>query len=71
VKAWSAVWRELIGLFVDDGSLALALLGWVAGFAFAAHLLTGASWGGPLLLAGCIAVLAENVARSARRGNAR
>ena len=67
MKAWSAVGRELVGLFIDDGSLALALIAWVAVVALAAHLVAGGRWGGGLLLAGCIAVLAENIVRSARR----
>ena len=63
-----AVLRELIGLFVDDGSLALMILAVVmlAGILAALlpdlHLAAGA-----ILLFGCLGVLVANVARAARR----
>jgi hypothetical protein len=62
-----AVAAELIGLFVDDGSLALAVLGTVLLVAVLAHVFpeSPAIAGGALMLA-CIAILAENVLRSAR-----
>jgi hypothetical protein len=60
--------RKVVALFVDDGSLALAVLVWVA----ATWLLTrwfsiADSWGGGLLFAGLGAILAENAIRSARQ----
>jgi hypothetical protein len=60
--------RELLGLFVDDGSLAIAILAWIAVVAFilpAANV--GETWRALLLFLGCIAILIENVVRSARR----
>jgi hypothetical protein len=60
--------RELIGLFVDDGSLALALLIWL-GFSAAIAWKTeydGLAKGG-ILVAGCAVILLENVIRRARR----
>ncbi len=63
-----AVLRELIGLFVDDGSLALMILavvmlaGIVATRAPDLQLAAGA-----ILLFGCLGVLVANVARAARR----
>jgi len=48
--------RELAGLFVDNDSLALAILGLVAIAAIAAAL-TSASWAGVVLLVGCPGVL--------------
>ena len=60
--------RELVGLFVDDGSLALMILavvvlaGIVAALMPDAHLTAGA-----MLLFGCLGVLVANVARAARR----
>ena len=59
---------SLIGLFIDDGSLALAILGLIAVDTVAVK--TG--WfpplaGGLLLLAGCIALILESVYRAARR----
>jgi hypothetical protein len=56
--------QELLGLFVEDGSLALAILAVVAAGALLA--LTGVpklAIGG-VLLGGCLAVLAENVWRA-------
>ena len=65
----TAILRELFGLFVDDGSLAIHLLVWtgVAGGALA--LLTdGGAWQAPLMVAGYLAILIENVLRAARNG---
>lgn len=60
--------RRAVALFVDDGSLALAVLAWVA----AAWLLTqwlslADPWRGGLLFAGIGSILAENAIRSTRR----
>jgi hypothetical protein len=63
-----AVLRELIGLFVDDGSLALMILAVVilAGiFVTLAPDLQLAA--GAVLLFGCLGVLVANVASAARR----
>jgi hypothetical protein len=63
-----AVLRELIGLFVDDGSLALMILavvmlaGVLATVTPDLHLVAGA-----VLLFGCLGVLVANVARAAHR----
>lgn len=67
MKAITAVLREVFGLFVDDGSLAVALLLWIGIMSFATHALAlDRAWGGPVLAAGCLAILLENVRRSAR-----
>jgi hypothetical protein len=63
--------QELLGLFVEDGSLALAILVLVAAAALlvaaaAPKLLVGA-----LLLGGSVALLAENVLRAQRGTNQR
>jgi hypothetical protein len=60
--------RELFGLFVDDGSLALAIIIWLT---LATQLLprinaSGASKGA-ILFAGLGVVLAESVLRRARK----
>jgi hypothetical protein len=63
-----AVLRELIGLFVDDGSLALMILavvmlaGVLATVVPDLHLVAGA-----MLLFGCLGALVANVARAAHR----
>jgi hypothetical protein len=64
----ATAFRMLIGLFVDDGSLALAvivivLLSWISailvpGFPLAA---------GAVLLVGCVGVLFANVMKAAQR----
>ena len=64
---FKAILNELFGLFVDDGSLAVNLLAWtvLAGGALAL-LSDGGSWQAPVMLAGYLAILIENVLRSAR-----
>jgi len=63
-----SILREIFGLFIDDGSLAIAILAWVGIVAFAlpAFGLPGI-WRAVILFVGCVLILAENVARSARR----
>jgi hypothetical protein len=60
--------ETIIGLFIDDGSLALWAVLLIA-VASGAVLWLGlpALWGGVLLLAGCIAILAASVLRAVRR----
>jgi hypothetical protein len=64
----SRILRELAGLFVDDGSLAVALVIWavVAGLALP-HLPLPREWDGPILFLGCVLILLENLRRSTRR----
>jgi hypothetical protein len=59
---------ELVGMFIDDGQLALTLIALIA----VVTLVVKSAWIGPLaggvaLLAGCIALLLESVYRHARR----
>ena len=56
--------KELLGLFVDDGSLALAILALVLGVAAAASLGLEPLLTGALLFLGCAALLVENVHRT-------
>lgn len=62
--------KELLGLFVDDGSLALAILALIAILAglFLAGLMSP-FLGGVLLALGCAAILVENVLRAAGRSS--
>ena len=61
--------REVIGLFVDDGSFAAAILVWLALAVVALpRLATVARWGGPALFAGLAAILIGSVLRYSRRG---
>jgi hypothetical protein len=57
---------ELVGLFVDDGFLALGLLAWCAAVALV-HFLFHVPLLGPLLLLGCALILLLTVLRAAKR----
>jgi hypothetical protein len=60
--------RELIGMFIDDGSLALLAIVLIALIAAAVELLAlPPLLGGVLLLLGCLAILAYSVRRAARQ----
>jgi hypothetical protein len=69
VKALVTVLRELAGLFVDDGALALAILGVVALAAIIAALTSG-SWAGAVLLVGCLGLLLANLISEIKRHRA-
>jgi len=59
--------RELAGLFVDDGRLALSVLT-VVGIAAIISLVPGASLAaGGVLVLGCLGALIANVVKAARR----
>ena len=63
----SVVMKELLGLFVDDGSLAIAVLAWVAIVAALIRVAgVSGALGGGLLFAGLAAILIENVWRATR-----
>jgi hypothetical protein len=63
-----AILGELVGLFVDDGSLALALLVWCAIVGAAVIVAPGlpAAGSGVALLLGCVAILLANVGQTAK-----
>ena len=61
-----AILMELFGLFVDDGSLAINLLVWTACSGGLALLAVGGAWPAPLMAAGYLAILVENVIRAGR-----
>jgi hypothetical protein len=64
----AAIFRELAGLFVDDGSLALAIVAVVVLAGISATLMPDLPLAaGGILLLGCLGVLFANVARAARR----
>jgi hypothetical protein len=68
MKTLNAVLRELAGLFIDDGFLALAIVAVVVAAGIVAALPPpGSRVAGAILAFGCIAVLAV----SALRGRAR
>jgi hypothetical protein len=60
--------RELAGLFVEDGALALAIAAVVVFAGIIAALAPAASWlSGCILLVGCLGVLVANVLTAKRR----
>lgn len=60
--------RELVSLFVDDGSLVVAVLAWVALAALGFPALPiDRGWLAVALFAGLALILTENVLRAARR----
>lgn len=60
--------RELLGLFVDDGALALAIIAVVGLAGISAMLMPKVPLAaGAILLVGCLAVIVSNVARASRR----
>jgi hypothetical protein len=59
---------ELVGMFIDDGSLALFVLILILAITGAVKLLAlPPLLGGVLLLVGCLAILVQSVHRAARR----
>jgi hypothetical protein len=68
VNTLATVLREIAGLFVDDGALALAIIAIVAAAAIAASLMPDVPLAaGAILLFGCLGVLFSNAVRSGRR----
>ena len=62
------IFREILGLFVDDGSFAIAILVWLALLWWLLpHLPMGGLWQAVILFAGLIAILIESVLRRARQ----
>ncbi len=62
--------RELWGLFVDDGLLAVLALGWVTAAVVIARMVPGAaasSWAGGVFAAGLLVLLVASVVRAARK----
>jgi hypothetical protein len=60
--------RGIVGLFVDDAGIALGIVAWVALAALVLRELpVGETWRAAIFLAGCLALLVENVLRAARK----
>jgi hypothetical protein len=67
MKILNTIARELFGLFVDDGSLALAILALLGTIAVLMHgALMDKGLAAIALVAGSILILIENVVRTAR-----
>jgi hypothetical protein len=68
MKNLAAPLRELAGLFVEDGALALAIAAVVILAGIVAALAPATSWlSGGILLLGCLGVLVANVLMAKRR----
>ena len=64
----SVIVKEFIGLFVDDGSLAVAILVWVGvSWQILPRLGLPPAWGGIALFVGLALILLESAVRRARR----
>lgn len=68
ITGLTAAVQEIYGLFVEDGSYAAAIAAWlfVAALAFP-HFSALGEWRAPLMFAGLVVILVENVLRTARR----
>ena len=61
--------REILGLFVEDGSFAVGILVWVVlAVVVLPRVAWGVRWAGPALFAGLAGILVESVLRYARGG---
>ncbi|WP_407052098.1 hypothetical protein [Methyloraptor flagellatus] len=68
MNAMKHVFDEILGMFVDDGSLAIAILILVGFSALLAETIGFPLMAGVVLFAGCLVILIENVVRATRRG---
>jgi hypothetical protein len=65
---FKAIWSELLGLFVDDGNFATAILVWLGmSWLLSTYLLRQSEWGGVVLFAGLGLILLESTTRRSRR----
>jgi len=63
-----SVAREVLGLFVDDGSFALAILVWLAlAILILPRITAVAAWTGPILFTGLALILIHSVLRFSRQ----
>jgi hypothetical protein len=61
------IWEELVGLFVDDLSLAIVIVLWLVAAGLVVQLrLIPAGLQGPLLALGLVVIFMENTLRRAR-----
>lgn len=68
MKWLKSIFREIVGLFVDDGTFAIAILVWLAMLRLALpHLPIPAVWDGVILFAGLVAILIESTLRRTRQ----
>lgn len=69
MRGLGIVWSELIGLFVDDGTFAVAILAWLCVcWLLLPRLTLSPAWPPLILFAGLVLILVESAARRARQG---
>lgn len=62
-----ATLREVLGLFIDDGSFAFAIVFWLGVIWLTTRLFHAfTQWGGPILFLGLVLLLFESAWRTAR-----
>lgn len=66
MKVLLGILEEIWGLFVEDGSYAVAIVVWLLIVWFGIAKLSAENLKGPLMFAGLAAIMIENVRRSAR-----
>jgi hypothetical protein len=66
MRVLRSILREIVSLFVDDGSFALAIVAWVFAGALCVRLHVDPVFEAVLLFLGLAVILAESVWRSAR-----
>jgi hypothetical protein len=69
MRALTAIFQELVSLFVDDGTLGATILIWIAFYGLLLRLLPTGSWQGPILFIGLAFILVENARRGAGSGS--
>jgi hypothetical protein len=62
--------RELFGLFVEDGSFAVAIAVWLLITIFGLPHVFPSRWCGPIFFIGVVGLLIENLLRTARNVHA-
>jgi hypothetical protein len=68
VRWMKTIVQELFGLFIDDGSFALAIVVWIGVLWFlAARVLHSATWNGAVLFAGLGLILLASTIRRSRQ----
>jgi hypothetical protein len=69
MRALIGIFQGIVGLFVDDGSLAAVILAWIVlwGAAPLSRLGVPARWSGVIFFLGLALILIENVLRTTRR----
>lgn len=68
MKILAIAFNELVGMFIDDGALALLSLLLIGTVGFAAKMgYIGGLWAAVILFVGCLFILGESVSRAARK----